>query len=207
MSMQREPQAWLDDVRAGNMQALARLFEHYRPRLERMLWSRMGQEVASRFDAADVLQEVYLDATQQIGGYIREPRVDVYVWLRALTWQRLAKFREQHVEAQRRSVHREISSLSLSSFVAVAQLLAGDTSPTQAAVREEVRAQLEAALARLPESDREVLVLRHFEDLSNHEVAQVLAVSDSAATMRYGRALFRLKELLLEDTNSDGNRT
>lgn len=205
--MQHEPQAWLNDMRAGNMQALAQLFEHYRPRLERMLWSRMGQEVASRFDAADVLQEAYLDATRQISGYLREPRVDIYVWLRSLTWQRLAKFHEQHVEAQCRSVHREVSSPSVSSFVAVAQLLASGTSPTQAAVREEVRSHMEAALSRLPDADREVLILRHFEDLANHEVAQVLGISDSAATMRYGRAVFRLKEIFLSDSRLESDRT
>jgi len=189
------------------MLALAHLFEHYRPRLERMLWSRMGQEVASRFDAADVLQEAYLDATRQISGYLREARVDVYIWLRSLTWQRLLKFREQHVEAQRRSVRREMAPPAASSFVALAQLLATGTSPSQAAVRGEVRAQLEAGMATLPAADREILMLRHYEDLTNHEAAQVLGISDSAATMRYGRALFRLKAQMLSDTNQGGERT
>jgi RNA polymerase sigma-70 factor (ECF subfamily) len=207
MSMQQEPQAWLEDLRAGDMQALAQLFEYYRPRLERMLWSRMGQEVASRFDAADVLQEAYLDATQQISGYLRDARVDVYIWLRSLTWQRLFKFREQHVEAQRRSVRREAGPPATSSFITLVQLLAAGTSPSQAAVRGEVRAQLEAGLATLPEADREILVLRHYEDLTNHEAAQVLNISDSAATMRYGRALFRLKTQMLNELNQGGERT
>lgn len=204
--MQQEPQDWMEDLRAGDMQALARLFEYYRPRLERMLWSRMGQEVASRFDAADVLQEAYLDATRQVSGYLSDVRVDVYVWLRSLAWQRLLKFREQHVEAQRRSVRRESAPPAASSFITLVQLLATGTSPSQAAVRGEVRAQLEAGLATLADSDREILVLRHYEDLTNHEAAQVLGISDSAATMRYGRALFRLKAQFLSDTNQEGER-
>jgi RNA polymerase sigma-70 factor (ECF subfamily) len=207
MSMQQEPQAWLEDLRAGDMQALAQLFEYYRPRLERMVWSRMGQEVASRFDAADVLQEAYLDATRQISGYLHDARVEVYVWLRSLTWQRLLKFREQHVEAQRRSVRREAAPPVTSSFIALVQLLATGTSPSQAAVRGEVRTQLEAGLATLPEADREILVLRHYEDLTNHEAAQVLGISDSAATMRYGRALFRLKAQMQNESNQGGERT
>ncbi len=203
--MQEDPVSWLDELREGDESVLVRLFEHYRPRLERMVWSRMGEEVTSRFDAADVLQEAYCDARGQLPSYLREPRVSVYVWLRSLAWQRLIKFREQHVKAQRRSVHREVTLPDVSSFVAVAQLLASGTSPSQAAVREEVRVRVEAALARLPESDREVLVLRHLEDLTNHEVAQVLNISDSAATMRYGRALFRLKDIFAQDSSADGN--
>jgi len=201
-----EPLARFDDLLAGDAHGLAQLFEHYRPRLERMIWSRIDPRAQGRFDAADVLQETYMDATRQLAHYLRAPVVDVYVWLRSLAWQRLVKFREQHVEAQCRSVRREVSAPSTSSFVLAMQLLAHGTTPTQAAVRGELRTQIDEALAQLADGDRELLWLRHYEDLTNHEAAQVLGITDSAATMRYGRALYRLKEILATGSSLAGAR-
>jgi RNA polymerase sigma-70 factor (ECF subfamily) len=183
-------------IRSGDRQALGQLFEQFRPRLRKYLQVRMDRRLAARASESDVLQEIYLDVTQQIGAYLKNPQVALYVWLRGLASQRLQKVAREHVSAERRSVHRERPLPARSSVVLARQLLAGGPSPSQHQGGAEVRDRVQAALASLKLEDREIILLREFEELSNSEVAEILELSDSAATMRYGRALFRLKELL-----------
>lgn len=190
---------WLSRLRDGDTDALATVFNHYRLRLRQMVRLRMDPRLAARVDPSDVLQEVYLDVSRQIAGYLKQPKVCFYVWLRGLTWERLLKLQRQHLGAQRRAVGREISLPAESSAALAVLLISPKTSPSQALVRKELRQRVQQALARLTADDREIILLRDFEDLSNHEVAQALGLSDSAATMRYGRALYRLKEILTAD--------
>ncbi|HMC66996.1 MAG TPA: sigma-70 family RNA polymerase sigma factor, partial [Gemmataceae bacterium] len=190
---------WLGRLRDGDTDALAAVFNHYRARLRQMVRLRIDQRVAARVDPSDVLQEVYLDVSRQIDGYLRQPKVCFYVWLRGLTWERLLKLQRQHLGAQRRAVGRELSLPAESSAALAAQLVAPKSSPSQALVRKELRQRVQRALARLSTEDREIILMRDFEDLSNHEVAEALGLSDSGATMRYGRALYRLKEILMAD--------
>jgi RNA polymerase sigma-70 factor (ECF subfamily) len=193
---------WLDRCRQGDAEALAELFTHFRSRLRQMVECRIDRRLAARIDPSDVLQEVYLDVARQIEAYLDNPRVCVYVWLRGLTWQRLLKLQRRHAGAQRRAVGRELSLATEPSSMLAARLLAGGSSPSQALLKEELRQRLQAALARLGPDDREVILMRDFEDMSNGEVAQALGLSASGATMRYGRALIRLKEILEKDRPS-----
>jgi RNA polymerase sigma-70 factor (ECF subfamily) len=190
---------WLGRFRRGDPAALAELFNHYRPRLQHMVAFRLDRRLAARVDASDVLQEVYLDVSRQIQGYLQEPKVCFYVWLRGLTWQRLVKLRRQHGGAQRRAVGREMPLAAEASSLLAAKLLAAGSTPSQALLKKELRQRVQAALAKLAPEDREVILMRDFEDMSNGEVAQALDLSDSGATMRYGRALVRLKETLEAD--------
>lgn len=183
-------------LQEGDTRPLPELFAHYRPQLSQMLQFRMPTALSSRIDPSDVLQEVYLDATHQIDTYVRYQKVTFYVWLRTLTWQRMAKLQRRHLQAQRRSVTREIT-LPLESSVDLArQLIAKQPSPSQALMRHELQRRVQRAMAALEDQDREVILMRDFEGMSNHEVAQVLEISDSGATRRYGRAIFRLKQAL-----------
>jgi RNA polymerase sigma-70 factor (ECF subfamily) len=190
----------LQRIHQGDPEALGQLFDSYRPRLRRMVQIRMDVRVAARLDPSDVLQEAYLDAARQIDRYLHEPAVDVYVWLRGLTWQRLLKLQRAHLGAQCRAVAREQPWTDNSSDVLAQQFLASDTGPEQRLVREELRQRVQRALALLKPSDREVILLRDVENLTNGEVAQALGLSPTAATMRYGRALFRLQGLLAADS-------
>jgi RNA polymerase sigma-70 factor (ECF subfamily) len=188
-------------AKAGDAAALGALFAHYRDRLRTMVRLRLDRRVAGRLDASDVLQEAYLDVARRFPEYAAAPAVPFYVWLRALTGQRLIDLHRQHLGAQMRDAGQEVSlyrgALPQASSASLAQqLLAGLTSPTQAAIRVEMQLQLQEALNSMDPIDREVVVLRHFEELNNVETAAVLGIEPSAASKRHLRAIRRLKAIL-----------
>ncbi len=192
--------ALLERLRANDRQALGELFELHRERLWRMLYVRLDRRLSSRVSPDDVLQEAFLDVAARIGEYLDSPTVPFYVWLRFLTIQRMHMLQRVHLGAQMRSVSQEVSlpeGGSLASAESMAgQLVSHMTSPSQAAMRHELQERLRAALDEMDPLDREVLALRHFEELSNAEVAQVLGISKDAASKRHVRALMRLREIL-----------
>jgi RNA polymerase sigma-70 factor (ECF subfamily) len=186
---------------AGDAAALGALFAHYRDRLRLMVRLRLDRRLAGRLDASDVLQDAYLDVARRFPEYAAAPAVPFYVWLRALTGQRLIDLHRQHLGAKMRDAGQEVSlyrgALPQASSASLAQqLLAGLTSPTQAAIRAEMQLRLQDALNGLDPMDREVVVLRHFEELNNVETAAVLGIEPSAASKRYLRAVRRLKAVL-----------
>ena len=188
-------------AKAGDQAALGALFAHYRDRLRKMIRLRLDRRVYGRLDPSDVLQEAYLDVARRFPQYAAAPTVPVYLWLRALTGQRLVDVHRQHLDAHMRDAALEVSlyrgALPQASSASLAQqLLAGLTSPTQAAVRAELQIQLQEALNDLDPLDRDVVVLRHFEELNNVETAQVLGIEPPAASKRYIRAIRRLKAVL-----------
>ena len=186
---------------AGDPQAPGELFAHYRARLRRMVQLRLDRRLQGRVDASDVLQEAYLDVAKRAAEYAANPTMPFFLWLRLLTGQRLLMVHRQHLGAQMRDVGQEVSlyrgALPQASSVSLAaQLLGRMTSPSLAAVRAEMQLKLQEALNGMDPLDREVLVLRHFEELSNGETAAVLGLQKAAASNRYVRALKRLKEVL-----------
>src|SRR5262245_28581349 len=188
-------------AKGGDEAALGALFAHYRERLRKMVRLRLDRRVYGRLDPSDVLQEAYLDVARRFPEYAAAPTVSFYLWLRTLTGQRLIDLHRQHLGAQMRDAGREVSlyrgALPQASSASLAQqMLAGLTSPTQAAVRAERQMLLQEALNGMDPLDREVVVLRHFEELTNVETAQVLGIDTSAASKRYLRAIRRLKAIL-----------
>src|SRR5262249_31785425 len=150
-------------------------------------------------DASDVLQEAYLEANKRFADYLRDPAIPPFLWLRLVTGQALTDLHRHHLGVKMRDASLEVAlhrdALPLASAVSLAALLLGRlTSPTRAARRAELQRRLQEALNRMDPIDREVLVLRHFEELSNAEAAQVLDLEKTAASNRYIRALKRLKE-------------
>ena len=191
----------LRKAKAGDATALGALFAHHRDRLRQMVRLRLDRRVAGRLDPSDVLQEAYLDVARRFPEYAAAPAVPFDVWLRALTGQRLIELHRKHLGAKMRDARQEISlyrgALPQASSASLAQqLLAGLTSPTQAAVRAEMQLKLQDALNGMDPMDREVVVLRHFEELNNVETAAVLGIEPSAASKRYLRAIRRLKAIL-----------
>lgn len=197
-----EIEAWLSRVRRGEPDALAALLDFYRRRLKRMVQLRLDARLSARVDPSDVLQEVYLDAASRVQSYCQEPKVAFYIWLRGLAWDRLMKLQRRHLGAKCRAATLEMRLPTESSAVLFTQLLAGQASPSQALLREELQQRVQRALTRLSAADREVILMRHFEDLSNAEVAQALGLSESGATRRHGRAVLRLKGVLLAELSS-----
>ncbi len=188
-------------ARAGDAAALGALFAHYRDRLRLMVRLRLDRRVCGRLDPSDVVQEAYLDVARRFPEYAAAPAVPFYVWLRELTGQRLIDLHRRHLGAKVRDAAQEVSlyrgALPQASSASLAQqLLAGLTSPTQAAVRAEMQLQLQEALNSMDPMDREVVVLRHFEELNNLETAAVLGIEPAAASKRYLRAIRRLKAIL-----------
>ena len=193
----------LECAKMGDLRALAELFARHRIRLERMIRLRLDRRLHSRLDPADVLQDAYLDVARRFPEYVADPAVPFFLWLRNLVGQRLIDLHRRHVRARMRSADNEVSLQQaalpqVSSASLALQLLGSLTSPTRAVARAEQRLHLQEALNAMEALDREVVVLRHFEDLSNAEIAQVLNISPSAASKRYIRAIRRLKAVLEE---------
>jgi RNA polymerase sigma-70 factor (ECF subfamily) len=188
-------------VEQGDVHVKAELFALYRDRLKQMVRLRLDRRLAGRIDASDVLQEAFLDFTRRLPEYLTDRRMPLFLWLRLLTGQRLVDLHRAHLGAQMRDAGQEVSlyrgALPAASSVSLAnQLLGRFTSPTQAAIRAEMQLRLQEALNTMDALDREVLVLRHFEELTNGEAAEVLGIQKSAASKRYIRALTRLREIL-----------
>jgi RNA polymerase sigma-70 factor (ECF subfamily) len=190
----------LDRLNGGDEAARAALLPRHGNRLRRLIALRLDRRLAARVDLSDVLQEALADAADKLDEYARSRPLPFYPWLRQLAWERLAQLYRRHVRAARRSVSREESlrlTLPDSSALALADRLAArDSSPGARLDQEELRGWVQAALARLGDGDREVLVLRFLEDLSTREMAAVLGVTEAGVKTRQLRALRRLRDLL-----------
>jgi RNA polymerase sigma-70 factor (ECF subfamily) len=196
-----ESEQLLRRAQGGDCHALGALFERYRERLRQMVRLRLDRRLYGRIDPSDVIQEAYLDVSKRFPEYAANPAVPFYLWLRSLTGQRLITLHRQHLGTQMRDAGQEVSLYrgafpQASSQSLANQLLGRLTSPTQAAMRAEMQIRLQEVLNTMDPLDREVLVLRHFEELSNSETAEVLGLQKSAASKRYRRALERLTSIL-----------
>lgn len=185
----------------GDPHALGDLLTRHQERLLRAVSFRMDRRLRGRVDPADIVQEAYVDATTRFDSYVQKPDMPFFLWLRFLTMQKLLQVHREHFGVKSRDVQREVSiydnqSPMATSAVLAAQLLGKHTSPSQAAIRGEIQQKLEQMLNAMEPIDREVLALRHFEQLSNAEAARVLDINESAASSRYVRAVRRLKHLL-----------
>jgi RNA polymerase sigma-70 factor (ECF subfamily) len=194
----------VERLRAGDPAAVEELFARHRDRLRRMVDMRLDRRLQGRIDASDVIQEAHLEVAERLADYLKDPKLPPFLWLRLVVGERLAKLHRTHLGAQMRDVDREVSLFrealpAASSAALAAHLLGKHTSPTQAAVRAERLIRLQEAINALDPIDREILSLRHFEELTRAEAAQALGIEESAAAKRYVRAMKRLKDLLGED--------
>jgi RNA polymerase sigma-70 factor, ECF subfamily len=192
----------LDRTAAGDQHARSRLLERHRQRLRRMVAVRMDPRLASRVDPSDVVQEALAEAAGKLDAYLGERPLPFCAWLRRIAWERLVALQRRHVHARRRSVGREEpGGLPEQSALELAErLCARGSSPSRQAQLGELRTRVRAALEALPERDREVLVLRYLEGLSNADAAAVLGVTEGALRVRHVRAIERLRGLLGEDS-------
>jgi RNA polymerase sigma-70 factor (ECF subfamily) len=185
----------------GDAEALGNLFFRHRDRLRRMVQVRLDRRLQGRIDPSDVLQESYVEMARALAAYLKEPVLPFFLWLRMITGRKLQALHRHHLGSKIRDAGREVSlhrgALPQASSVSLAaQLLGRLTTPSLAAVRAELQVRIQEALNSMDHLDREVLALRHFEQLSNAETAQVLGISEQAASNRFVRALKRLKSIL-----------
>jgi RNA polymerase sigma-70 factor (ECF subfamily) len=187
----------LNAAAAGDAHARGRLLERHRPRLRRMVAVRFDRRLLARLDPSDLVQETLAEADRKLDGYLRDRPLPFYPWLRQIAANRLVDVRRFHVRAGRRSVGREEpAGLPAESALELAERLIAGEAPSAGLRRRERQALVCAALDRLAERDREVLVLRYLEQLSTAESAAVLGVSEGAVRVRLLRALRRLRDIL-----------
>jgi RNA polymerase sigma-70 factor (ECF subfamily) len=190
----------LDAARNGDEDALAVLVERHRDRLKRMVRLRMDRRLQGRVDPSDVVQDAYLAVRGKFSQYSADPPLPFFLWLRLEVGQKLVDVHRFHLGTQMRDAGQEVSlhrgALPQASSLSLAEHLLGKvTTPSQAEMREELKLRVEEALNSIAPHDREVLIPRHFEELSNAEAAQILGIKPSAAVNRYVRALKRLKNV------------
>jgi RNA polymerase sigma-70 factor (ECF subfamily) len=183
-------------IRQGDREAWDALLDHYRSRMRRMVAVRMDGKLRGRVDASDIIQEAYLEANDRLEDYLANSKMPFHLWLRFLVGQRLLIAHRQHLGTAMRDVNREQGWPDSTSDGLADQLLAGGPTPSEDAAQTEVHAYLRKSLEEMDPVDREVLTLRHFEQLSNIEAAEVLNIEPGAASKRYLRALSRLQEML-----------
>lgn len=187
-----------DRLKRGDRDALAAVWSESRGRLLRLIAFRMDRRLQGRIDPDDVLQESYLAAASRLESYAQSP-MSPFVWLRMMVLQTLIDLHRHHLRTEKRDAAREadiLAGCSGTSASLAAFFVGSMTSPSQAAARAETLEQVERAIDVMEPLDREVLAMRHFEELTNSEVAEVLGIQQKAASMRYVRAIQRLKQVL-----------
>jgi RNA polymerase sigma-70 factor (ECF subfamily) len=190
-------QELLQRAQAGDSQALEELFAGYRPYLRQFVALRLDSKLRPRLDPSDVVQEAQMEAARRLKSYLEGPPMPFRLWLLQIAQDRLCNLHRHHVATARRAVGREQPLPEQSSAMLAEQLLASGSTPSQRMGRHELARRLRQALAQLSDADREILLLRNFEGLSNQEVGLLLGIDAAAASQRHGRAMLRLHKVLV----------
>jgi RNA polymerase sigma-70 factor (ECF subfamily) len=193
----------LAKAKNGESAAVDQLLARHRDPVRRMIDMRLDRAIARRVDASDIAQEVLLEASRRLRDYLGKPDLPFHLWLRHIARDHIIDAHRRHRKAQRRSVDREqanqAGSADQSSVELIAQLIDRELTPATAALRKELQSRFQTVLAVLDDDDREIILMRHFEQLSNQEVAAALDLTEPAASMRHLRALRKLRELLSKE--------
>jgi RNA polymerase sigma-70 factor, ECF subfamily len=202
----------LVQAKGGDRAAINRLLERHRTALRRLIQVRLDKRIAQRVDASDIVQDVLIEANARLQDYLGDPRLPFHLWLRQLAQDRIIDMYRRHRGAQRRSLDREQSLgapqfADQSGFDLIGQLADHELTPAAATIRKELEARFLIALDQLEDEDREILLMRHFEQLGNTEVADALGLSPAAAGMRHLRALRKLRTVFDDRPSTSGSHT
>src|SRR5947209_4937796 len=196
-----ETKELLNQARQGDAGAVERLLTVHREPLRRMIDLRLDPALAARVDASDIVQDVLIEAHRRLQDYLRKPAMPFHLWLRHIAKDHIIDAHRHERLAQRRSIDREQSLNATrpgeSSLDWAAQFLDAEMTPASAAMRQEMERKVQAAIEQLDPDDREIILMRYVEQLSNQDVASTLGVTEAAASMRCLRAVRRLQTLLL----------
>ena len=190
-------------MRQGSKDALATIFASYRERLRRIIQFRIDSRITARVSDSDVLQDTYIAAAKRLTHFSQQTEMSAFLWLRLLVKQQLVDIHRQHLKAEKRDARKEMGlqpyqSSGQTSMALAVQLAGSITAASEVVAQAETIALLESSLNEMDETDREVIALRHFEELTNIETASVLNLQPSAASKRYLRAMSRLSKLMSE---------
>ena len=193
----------LAGAKGGDAEAVNRLMDRHRDSLRRMVQLRLDQKIQRRIDVSDIVQDVLIEANRRLQDYLKNsPGMPFHLWLRQIAQDRIIDAHRRHRVSAKRSVDKE-RPLAIpaaddhSTIQLAAQLCDRQLTPAAAATQAELAKAVEAAIAKLPDQDCEIIIMRHYEQLSNQEIAQALSLTEPAASMRYLRAIRRLKELMV----------
>lgn len=193
----------LAQVRDGKEHAIDDLLERHRNSLRRMIQLRLDQRIQNRVDVSDVVQDVLVEANRRLSNYLENPVMGFQVWLRQIAKDRIIDAHRRHRASAKRSVDREQSMVAQggqdhSTLELVNRLCDPGLTPAAMATQKEIAAQVELAVRELKGLDREIILMRHYEQMSNLEAAEAIGLTEPAASMRYLRALRRLRAILDE---------
>jgi RNA polymerase sigma-70 factor (ECF subfamily) len=186
----------LERVQAGDRDAFEQLFARYRLNLVRVVEARLDGKLRARVDPSDIVQETQMEAYRRLPDYLARRPMPFRLWLRKTAQERLLMARRRHIDARWRSVMREVPLPEQSSLLLARPFLAAGSTPSEQVGRRELARRVSQTVAHLPEADQEILLLRTYEGLSNHEAAMVLGLDPATASKRHGRAILRLHRLL-----------
>ncbi len=203
-----ETQELMAQAKAGSIEARDQLLARFREPVRRMIDLRIDPAIVQRVDASDVVQEVLLEASKRLQEYLQKPIMPFPLWLRHLAKDHLIDAHRRHHQAQKRGVNREQPLhrpgwADQSSLDLAGQLLDPELTPASAAIQQELQRKLQGALAELNEEDREIILMRHYEQVPNQEIAESLGLTEAAASMRYLRAVRKLKAILVPENSAE----
>lgn len=192
-------------AKIGDPSAINQLLDRHRNSLRQLVRMRLDHKIQKRVDVSDVVQDVLVEANRRLQKYLADPIMPFHLWLRQIAKDRIIDAHRRHRVSAKRSVDREQqmvaprgydqSSIHLASILGDSKL-----TPAAAALQKEMARKVEQAIAELDEKDCEIIVMRHYEHLSNQEIGQILGLTGPAASMRYLRAIRRLKQVLQDGT-------
>ncbi|MEZ6112564.1 MAG: sigma-70 family RNA polymerase sigma factor [Pirellulaceae bacterium] len=194
----------LAHVQAGEAAAVDQLLDRHREPVRRLVQMRLDQKIQRRVDVSDIVQDVLVEANRRLQEYLAKPVMPFRLWIRQIAKDRIIDAHRRHRVSAKRSIDREQplvapAGLDQSTIQLAAQLCDPELTPAAAATQQEMARRVEAAIEELGEQDHEIIVMRHYEQLSNQEVAQALGLSEPAASMRYLRAIRRLRAALSDE--------
>ena len=203
--------ALIERAKEGNPQAVESLLDRHRDGLRRMIQLRLDQKIQRRVDVSDVVQEVLIEASRRLKDYLENPVMAFHLWVRQIAKDRIIDAHRRHRVSAKRSIDREQPLVvsgdnDHSTMELVGALCDPALTPAAAATQREIAKQVEAAIGLLPSIDQEILLMRHYEQLSNQDIAAALQLTEPAASMRYLRALRRLREII-DQSDAASNTT
>ena len=204
-----QTEALLLDAKHGNDEAINQLMDRHRQSVRRLVQMRLDQKVRVRVDVSDVVQDVLIEANRRLSAYLEDPKLDFHLWIRQIAKDRIIDAHRRHRGTAKRTVDREqplgaSPGMDRSTIELAGQVCDPELTPAAAATQREIIRKVEAALNELSEDHREIIAMRNYEQLSNQEVAQALHLSEPAASMRYLRAVQKLREMLTTHTPPPG---
>lgn len=205
---QNQTEELIIHARTGDESAVNQLMDRHRDSLNQLVRMRLDQKIRNRVDVSDVVQEVLVEANRRLPKYLESPPMPFHLWLRQIAKDRMIDAYRRHRVSAKRTVDREQdlaaprgydhSSIQLAAILNDAEL-----TPAAEAIQKELALRVEASISLLDEKDSEIIIMRHYEHLTNHEISQVLGLTEPAASMRYLRAIRRLKEILQDGSTTE----